>query len=394
MKDSLSLVIEDIPDVAPPRQGSSEHMRDIEAVKYSFLNPCFSGKFLELSDKKAEEIFKNYSEQTGIKFNEKSIKDLCSQLKPIIDGMKIFYKRPRPKFSIELYDEDFPHDEIKESESYSYPSGHTAMAYFVANIISNNYPKLRSDLETIAEMIGQSRIDNGVHYPSDVFFGRYIGELAAENVTSNNNIVVNRLSNNDVCKFFKSKAMGNNDYVHDLAEFIRRSNEIERYSINYDDCLAASKDFLAGYPIEYCTENKYIRSHLAALRKSASLPKINSLKDIIEIHKSLGDDVIENENGAGSIRNFSHLSRSGVKYPEPSNIIKEIDEFLSLDLDPFASHAFYEWVHPFCDGNGRSGRIILANQLDYDFEKVLRHIGNDYLPNIIKMTSDIADFKF
>jgi hypothetical protein len=264
--------------------------------------------------------------------------------------LKNYYNRARPKVALQKYDESFPSHDIKESKSLSYPSGHTAMAYFVANIIANDHPNLRSELETIAEMIGQSRIDNGVHYPTDVEFGRYIGELAASSLL-NNEVTSNSLkSDKEVCQMFKDKANKDSNYRYNLAEFIRRSNEIERYHLDPKECLQAADDFIAGMPTEYCTQNKYIRSHLDALRKAASMSNIKDVNNIIEIHKCLGDDVIENENGAGIFRNFVHSSRSGVKYPDPIDITSEVKDFLKTNFDhPFAKHAHYEWIHPFCD---------------------------------------------
>jgi Fic family protein len=35
------------------------------------------------------------------------------------------------------------------------------------------------------------------------------------------------------------------------------------------------------------------------------------------------------------------------------------------DLSPFAAHVRYEHLHPFTDGNGRSGRAIWAWQMLY-----------------------------
>ncbi len=36
------------------------------------------------------------------------------------------------------------------------------------------------------------------------------------------------------------------------------------------------------------------------------------------------------------------------------------------DLDPFSAHIEYETLHPFLDGNGRSGRVLWAWQMQRD----------------------------
>ena len=386
----LNLSLDKIPVLHPPAQGSKEHIADLSAVKECILNPSFAPKFLEMSDKKAEKVFKIYAEQAGLKIKEKKIKKLCNHFDKVIAHLKKFYKRPRPKSGFETYMDDFCWEDIRDNKSLSYPSGHTAIAYFIANIISDDYPEYKSDLETIAAMIAQSRIDIGVHYPSDVEFGRFIGELVSENFIGEKGDVTNKLSEREVCDFFKLKCEQNERYVSDLASFLHRSNEIERYYLDYGECLNSSDSFLKGYPVNYCSGNKFIRSHLSALRESASLGKINSIDKIIMIHKSFGDDVIENENGAGALRNFKHTSRSGVRYPDPANIVECLTDFLVFTGTPWENHIAYEWIHPFCDGNGRSGRIILASNLNYDFDSILELVGTDYLPQIIKGTNEIA----
>ena len=393
-RNRINLSVEEIPIMHPPAYGSKRYKSDIESVVHCYYNPVFTPKFLKISDSNAEQIFKRYVENQKIPVDLEYVAELCNEFDQIVIQLKEFYNRRRPKEEIHNLYDDFPAEAIKTSKTKSYPSGHTAMGYFVANVIANQNPKYRTDLETIAEMIGQTRIDNAVHYPSDVEFGRYIGELAASKI--NHDTPMRQLKNNKkVCDFFKQKNRENNDYASHLAEFIRRSNEIERYPLSYELCLESSRQFLAGYPVEDCTNNKYIRSHLSGLRKAASFDSIETINDIIEIHKTLGDDVIENNSGAGALRNFIHSSRSGVKYPDPENIHLEVDEFLKTKFPhPFVKHAFYEWIHPFCDGNGRSGRIILAHDFNFDFDKVLEHIGDEYLPNIISMTGNIADNKF
>lgn len=390
----ISLSADEIPVLYPPTYGSKRYNSDIATVVHCYYNPVFTPKFLKISDSNAEQIFKRYVENQKLAVDLEDVKELCNEFDQIVRQLKEFYNRQRPREEIHNLYDDFPTEAIKISETKSYPSGHTAMGYFVANVIADLHPEYRTDLETIAEMIGQTRIDNAVHYPTDVEFGRYIGELAASKI---GDMPAKPLfkSDKEVCDMFKEKSRSDANYVSYLAEFVRRSNEIERYPVAYSTCLEASKQFLAGYPVEDCTDNKYIRSHLSALRKAALFPKIGKINDIIEIHKALGDDVIENDNGAGALRNFIHSSRSGVKYPDPEDIPKQINEFLNLNHQhPFVKHAHYEWIHPFCDGNGRSGRIILSYDFDFDFNKVLDHIDDDYLPNIISMTGNIADNKF
>ena len=68
-------------------------------------------------------------------------------------------------------------------------------------------------------MIGQTRIDNGVHYPTDVEFGRFIGELASERLIDGEKMSNKRISERAVCDFFKNKCSQHENYSSDLANF-------------------------------------------------------------------------------------------------------------------------------------------------------------------------------
>jgi len=390
----LTLHVADIPILHPPKEGSAEHLEELEVVKESIGNPTFSAKFLNISDEKPEQIFKNYVKESQLNVDPDKISDLCNQFDKVVIFLKNYYNRLRPKDSLRVYDDMFPAHNIRSNKSTSYPSGHTAMAYFIANIIGSENPEHLSELEMLAEMIGQARIDIGVHYPSDVSFGRYLGELAAQSVGVNMTIKKDfkKASERQVCSMFKEKWHQDPNYLYDLSAFIYRSNEIEKYIVDHEHCNSAAEYFLRGFPVEACTENKFIRSHLSALRSSAAFKKIDSIEKIIEVHRSLGDDVIESSSGsAGELRNFKHNSRSGVHYPDPYDIASYVKDYTKLKKNPFERHAFYEWVHPFCDGNGRSGRILLANELDYNFNEILQLIGANYIPMIIKLTAEFAD---
>lgn len=49
----------------------------------------------------------------------------------------------------------------------SFPSGHSFQAFLIAKKFSEKYPNLSTQLFEIADLIGQSRIAAGWHYPSD-----------------------------------------------------------------------------------------------------------------------------------------------------------------------------------------------------------------------------------
>ena len=176
---------------------------------------------------------------------------------------------------------------------------------------------------------------------------------------------------------------------YDLANFIHRSNEIERYHLDYRSVYNAAADYLSGYPIKYCTDNPYISSHLSGIY-SVILHPLRSIDSIREVHRSLGARVLE-RGSPGEFRNVKRMSGAGDMYADPDRIVDCLSWLLEQDLDPWSMHCFYEIIHPFGDGNGRSGRIILAGDMSFNFQKINELIDKDYIPNIIKFYGNHKD---
>ncbi len=72
---------------------------------------------------------------------------------------------------------------------------------------------------------------------------------------------------------------------------------------------------------------------------------------------------------------------ANIKLSQPNKISQEIDNLLyrfpsnQLNLEQIAEfHAFYERIHPFADGNGRTGRLLMSFQC----------IQNDLIPPLIE----------
>ncbi|HHV38540.1 MAG TPA: phosphatase PAP2 family protein [Tepidimicrobium sp.] len=60
-------------------------------------------------------------------------------------------------------------------KDYSFPSGHTSASFAIATTIAFNMPRLSIVAFILAFAIGISRIYLGVHYPTDVMAGMFLG---------------------------------------------------------------------------------------------------------------------------------------------------------------------------------------------------------------------------
>lgn len=88
---------------------------------------------------------------------------------------KQILKRERP------YNRYFELDPVVFENSYSMPSGHTSIAFATAISLSLAYPKWYVIAPSFvwAGSVGYSRMHLGVHYPSDVLIGAFVGSGSA-----------------------------------------------------------------------------------------------------------------------------------------------------------------------------------------------------------------------
>lgn len=88
---------------------------------------------------------------------------------------KQIIKRERP------YNRYLELDPVVFENSYSMPSGHTSSAFATATSLSLAYPKWYVIAPSFvwAGSVGYSRMHLGVHYPSDVLIGAFVGSGSA-----------------------------------------------------------------------------------------------------------------------------------------------------------------------------------------------------------------------
>ena len=373
-----------LPELNCPTPNSDVHQKDVQDLLSHYHNPSLPKKFLTKSHKSVKKIFKDYCKDNNLHPDWKQLQDYGKDVSTIVSHLKYKHNRPRPKKFL-----GSEYDEIEDMFNPSFPSGHTAGAYFIAETLSNLYESHRHELKKLARLIGQSRIENGVHFPSDVLYGRFIGETLAGLCKADgllDDLIDFKLTKKDTkkCKNYLLSKFKNNEkqLCYNLADFIARSNEIEKINLNYQDCLEASKNFLSGYPLDKCTNNINIASHLTGIVSAYKLIPIDNPYKMIQVHKSFNPKCL-NKGKPGEIRmEKGYAKTSGNEYALPEFIIPYLSNIHNQENN-YVKHILYEWVHPFYDGNGRSGRIILLLDTDFDFENVLDFCGDKYIDYIV-----------
>lgn len=144
-------------------------------------------------------------------------------------------------------------------------------------------------------------------------------------------------------------------------------------------------------------KNKSIIEHLEVINHEKAIYKILEWSDLsdftaenlLELHQILMQGILDN---AGKFRQHAvRILGSFVPTANPLSIEKKIVEWLfninkkDVDIEQIAkSHAIFEQIHPFSDGNGRVGRLIVLWQL----------LRNGYPPILITKENKFAYYKY
>jgi len=353
---------ESLPSLTFPLDGTQKFEEDLGEVRRCVKNPSMGEKLLDITDKKSEDVFKKYLKSEDFDWTE--LDKILEEFDGVITRLKFKYDRKRPHEYFKERGEDI---KTKEAHSPSFPSGHTAFAYLVCDYISDKLPEKANDLRRIAELIGQSRIENGVHFPSDVAYGRFVGEQAAQYALKNRNkesFVEAKNTQREFVRFLRERAKelrpnfnvkdAYEYYTNDIAFFISTSNNIK-----FENCYNASKNLLKGYKINQCTELVEIKRFLYGMRHSY-FNKLNDFHDF-----SFLNNIIE---GKSKIRNYEKTTLHGRRYLSSNKIQEHINKIGLIENKPFCKLAMLNWISPFQKGNTKIKNILFLKEVNFNFD--------------------------
>lgn len=368
---------ETLPELKYPLENSNSFEEDLDEVRRCVKNPSLSKKFLDKSHFKSEDLFKKLLKDEDIDW--KKLDKILEEFDGVIVRLKFKYNRPRPYIFFKERKEDI---ETKESGSPSFPSGHAAFSYFVSDYLSEILPNKRRELEKLASLICQSRIDNGVHFPSDISAGRFVGEQAAKFLLNDKKVHKFKLDKDTQKSFVRflrerseslrpnfSKEESLRYYSDDMAIFIS-----ETIGIDFDSAYDASKNLLEGYKISNCTENKEIQRLFEAMCQ-IFLNSSSDIRNIISLNKTLEKK--------SKLRNKELISESGVRFADSKKIEEMTSKIEKFNNSPFLKIAALNWIAPFEQGNSKIINLIFLNEVGFNFDITNQVLGED-LPFLLE----------
>ena len=151
---------------------------ELEHIRY-IQDTTEDWNFVKWADEDTYGIFVEYLNELGVLEDGLylDIETVGESVIPIILKLKYYYNRPRPyqyaqKEGIKHFSMDF-----ETARTPSYPSGHTLQATYIAEYLSDRFPQFTRGLKDLGRRISKTRLQAGVHFPSDCLFGAHLARV-------------------------------------------------------------------------------------------------------------------------------------------------------------------------------------------------------------------------
>lgn len=139
-------------------------------------NPNFKNamKFIIDCDRSIHKVFEREFKKIGVRYNGDFLQGIQDELGALVLKLKRHYNRPRPYQFAYYGKQNFHPFNTTSGHSPAYPSGHSCQAHFLMEVMAFRVPTKARQLKQLGQRIADTRIDMGVHYPSDNKFGKEI----------------------------------------------------------------------------------------------------------------------------------------------------------------------------------------------------------------------------
>lgn len=170
MQDSSKILIPSPPTL-------EQRVEELQQIQDQYFNRYNSEDLQDEMDKDVPGLFDKIVVASGRPTMISDLMEIEHSLYPVVEEHKNHFGTERPSELARHLGVSCDFDDLESAQTPSYPSGHTTEAFFFAHLLSELYPDLRDSLYELANAIAMSRIDRGVHFPSDIEGGKKLAKV-------------------------------------------------------------------------------------------------------------------------------------------------------------------------------------------------------------------------
>ena len=179
VSDMFSIRADEIDLTEPSANSSAETMKELLEIKKIAENADMSD--YKKYDKSFTDKFHELAEEFELGTSLENLKSISEEVGGFVHYFKFKFNRPRPHQLAEVLGVEINHQGTISGNTPAYPSGHAAQARFLALHLSERFPTYKEEFMKLADTVAYSRIQGGVHYPSDSTTGKKLADILFEN---------------------------------------------------------------------------------------------------------------------------------------------------------------------------------------------------------------------
>ena len=179
-KGMKSLQERDLAILIPEPPSQMSRVSELSKVSDQYRNRKCPEQMQDVLDSDMDSLFNALLMDAGLPSSMYMITGISRSIVAPIKIHKEYYGAMRPNVLAARHGVDFEYDHLESAQTPSYPSGHTTQAAYLAKVLGSIYPEIQSKLDKLASQIAESRIDRGVHLPSDNEAGRQLAQALFE----------------------------------------------------------------------------------------------------------------------------------------------------------------------------------------------------------------------
>lgn len=113
------------------------------------------------------EMYRKFADQIEIKLPQNFVSEILNQVESILFYLKKHHDRARPEQFAAVHNVPFQTSITHSTFHPAYPSGHALDSYIMEHFLTLLSPENESDIKEFTKQMRESRLNAGLHYPSD-----------------------------------------------------------------------------------------------------------------------------------------------------------------------------------------------------------------------------------